>query len=67
MSKIQIGGIVSIANRVRQQLQIGIHPQEVDRFKTSILTSIQQIERLCAEQNAKPAQLPPPLVERMSS
>lgn len=58
MDKIRIDGIVRIANRVRQKLQFGIQPQEIEQFQTYVVRSIQDIESLCAKRNAKPSQLP---------
>jgi hypothetical protein len=58
--KMRIGGIVGLANQIRQKLQIGIEPEEIDRLQTIITKSVQQIEKLCAEQQTQPIQLPTP-------
>lgn len=58
--KMRISGIVGLANQIRQKLRTGIEPEEVDRLQTIITKSVQQIEKLCAEQQTQPTQLPTP-------
>ncbi len=55
---IQIRGIVKIAERARESLKDGIAAGEVAAFKQFVADSIATIERLCAEANGKPSQLP---------
>jgi hypothetical protein len=57
---MRIGGIVGLANQIRQKLQIGVEPEEVDRLQMIITKSVQQIEKLCVEQQTQPTQLPTP-------
>jgi hypothetical protein len=58
--KMRIGGIVGLANQIRQKLQTGIEPGEVERLQAIVTKSVQQIEKLCAEQQTQPTQLPTP-------
>lgn len=55
---IRISGIVKTANQVKQQLQQGIHPQEILSFKNFVLQSLQNIERICQDANTTPDLLP---------
>ena len=57
---IRISGIVKTANQVKQKLQQGIQPQELNSFKTFVNQSIQSIETICQEDNSSPEQLPTP-------
>lgn len=55
---VQIRGIVKIAERARESLKNGVSAGEVAAFKQFVADSVETIERLCAEANAKPSQLP---------
>ena len=57
---IRITGIVKTANQVRNKLKQGIHPKEVDTFKTFVHNSLQTIEKICQEANTTPDSLPTP-------
>ena len=57
---IRITGIVKTANQVRNKLQQGVDPQEVDTFKTFVNNSLQSIENICKEANTTPNRLPAP-------
>ncbi len=57
---IRITGIVKTANQVRNKLQQGVHPQEVDSFKALVHNSLQTIENICQEANSSPERLPTP-------
>jgi hypothetical protein len=57
---VRIAGLVTASNRVREQLKIGISAQHVDRFRQSVLTTLQTTEQLCASAQMTPAQLPTP-------
>ena len=57
---IRITGIVKTANQVRNKLQQGIHPKELDTFKTFVNNSLQTIENICQEAKTTPDSLPTP-------
>lgn len=57
---VRISGVVRVATVARQHLQLGILPQEVEKFQKFVTMSVQQIEHLCASSNAHPSQLPTP-------
>ena len=55
---IRITGIVKTADRVRNQLQQGVNPQEVGSLKDLVANSLQTIEKICTEANISPYNLP---------
>lgn len=55
---IQIRGIVKAAQKVQNNLKMGIAPDEVATFKQFVTGSVETIEQLCAEALIKPSQLP---------
>ncbi|MGB5633611.1 MAG: topoisomerase II [Waterburya sp.] len=55
---VRIKGVVKTAERLKSQLQQGIHPQEVDSFKAFVLNSLHTIEQICTEANTTPDSLP---------
>lgn len=55
---VRIKGIVKTAERVKSQIQRGIHPQEVDSFREFVLNSLQTIENICQEAKTSPNNLP---------
>ena len=57
---IRITGIVKTANQVRNKLQQGVHPQELDSFKAFVANSLQTIEKICQEAKTTPHNLPSP-------
>ena len=54
---VRIKGVVKTAERVKSQLQQGIHPKEVDSFKAFVLNSLHAIEKICTEANTTPDSL----------
>lgn len=57
---IKIAGLVRFFNRVRAQLQAGLHPREVAQFQYDVREAIQQVEEICGLYGATPAHLPGP-------
>jgi hypothetical protein len=57
---IRIRGAVRIAKQVKISLKVGIPPAEVESFRQFVRRSVQDIERLCYQAQASPAQLPTP-------
>jgi uncharacterized protein (UPF0305 family) len=57
---IRITGIVKTADGVRNQLQSGVNPQEVDSLKNFVAHSLQTIEKICTDANTSPYNLPTP-------
>jgi len=57
---VRISGVVRLATIARQQLQLGIQPQEIEKFQKFVTISVQNIEHLCATSNSHPSQLPTP-------
>ena len=57
---VRITGIVKTANQVRNKLQQGIHPQEIDSFKAFVHSSLHTIEKICQEAKTTPNSLPTP-------
>ncbi len=57
---IRITGIVKTANQVRNKLQQGVHPQEIDSFKAFVHNSLHTIEQICQEAKTTPHSLPTP-------
>ena len=58
MHTIKITGVVAAAKRAREKLQGGIAAEHVDDFRRSVTRTITEVERICAEYKATPAQLP---------
>ncbi|WP_019503270.1 SprT-like domain-containing protein [Pleurocapsa sp. PCC 7319] len=54
---VRIKGIVKTAERVKNQLQHGIDPQEVDSLKAFVLNSLHTIEQICTEAKTTPDSL----------
>lgn len=57
---IRIRGIVKAAESARNQLQGGIPADKVTHFQEFVASTIAQIQRICAEANVRPTQLPTP-------
>ncbi len=55
---IQVRGIVKAAQSAQNSLKSGILPQDVDSFKEFITGLVETIERLCADAQINPSQLP---------
>lgn len=57
---VRINGVVRVATIARQQLQLGIKPQDIEKFQQFVTISVLNIENLCATSNSHPSQLPTP-------
>ncbi len=57
---LKIKGLVSVFNRVRSQLQSGLHPEEVESFRNQVNATIRDVEEICRRHNTTPEQLPGP-------
>lgn len=57
---VKISGLVTAANRVREQLTIGIPNTEVDQFRRHVQQTLQTVEKICAASDQCPSQLPTP-------
>ncbi len=59
-SKIRITGLVAAANRVCEQLKVGIPATEVARFQTYVQETLLTVNKICADAQQHPEQLPTP-------
>jgi hypothetical protein len=57
---MRIGGVVRLANQVRQKIQTGMEPAEIDRLQQIVTKSVQEIEKICFQHQMHPGQLPLP-------
>jgi hypothetical protein len=57
---VRISGLVTASNRVREQLKVGIPAQNIEKFRQSVLATLQATEQICAQARITPAQLPTP-------
>jgi hypothetical protein len=55
---LQIRGLVKAAQKAQEQLKIGVASAEVPAFQKFVLTSVETVERLCADAKVTPHQLP---------
>ncbi|BAZ38328.1 hypothetical protein NIES4101_42650 [Calothrix sp. NIES-4101] len=55
---LQIRGLVKAAQKAQEQLKIGVAPAEVPSFQKFVLSSVETVERLCADAKVTPHQLP---------
>lgn len=55
---IRIRGVVKTAQIAQNRLNSGIPPQEIAAFKAFVTSSLELIERLCAQEQMTPEQLP---------
>jgi len=58
--KVRISGLVKIARLVREELAVGIPPDEVERFREWVRRSVDQTETICREHRMRPRDLPTP-------
>lgn len=58
--RIRISGLVKAARLVREELAVGIPPDEVERFRDWIRRSVDQTEAICKEHQMRPKDLPAP-------
>jgi hypothetical protein len=55
---LQIRGLVKAAQKAQEQLKIGVRDADVPTFAHFVLTSVETVERLCADARVTPHQLP---------
>jgi hypothetical protein len=55
---LQIRGLVRAAQKAQEQLKIGVRDVDVLTFQSFVLTSVETVERLCADARVTPHQLP---------
>lgn len=55
---LQIRGLVRAAQKAQEQLKIGVRDADVPTFQSFVLTSVETVERLCADARVTPHQLP---------
>lgn len=60
MPRLRISGIVSIANHVRQKLNLPLAPEQRDKLAAHVDRTLADIDALLARHNASSAQLPAP-------
>lgn len=58
--RVRISGVVKAARLAREELAAGIPPEEVERFRDWIRSSVKQIETICRENRMRPKDLPTP-------
>lgn len=59
-SKVRISGLVAAANRVREQLKLGIPTPEASKFRRYVRDTLQAVEQICATAHQLPEHLPTP-------
>ncbi len=57
---MRIKGLVSAFNHIRLQLQTGIRPEEVERFRQRVKTVVRDVEEICRRHGTTPDRLPAP-------
>jgi hypothetical protein len=55
---LQIRGLVKAAQKAQEQLKLGVRDVDVPTFAHFVLTSVETVERLCADARVTPHQLP---------
>ena len=58
--QIQIRGLVSVMNRVRDQLRAGISPAEDADFRATVRDAVRTVDNICRSGRVKPEDLPTP-------
>ena len=58
--QIQIRGLVSVMNRVRDQLRAGISPEEEMDFRTTVRDAVRTVDNICRASRITPKDLPTP-------
>ncbi len=58
--RIRISGLVKITRWAREQLAVGIAPQEIEAFRRQVCHTVQQVETLCHTHHVTPQDLPTP-------
>ncbi len=59
-NRVRISGLVRIARRAREELAVGIPPDQVEPFRDWIRESVERTEAICREHRIKPSDLPTP-------
>jgi hypothetical protein len=59
-NRVRISGVVKAARLAREELAVGIPPEEVERFRDWIRSSVKQIETICRKNRMRPKDLPTP-------
>ena len=57
---MRIKGLVAAANRVRDQLKVGVPEQDKVQFQSYIQNTLHTVETLCQQASCSPADLPRP-------
>lgn len=57
---VTISGLVRISNQVRNRLQVGLHPDEIEPFRAYVRKIVSQVEEICSSHGKKPSDLPTP-------
>src|SRR5213078_3246875 len=60
MTKLRVAGLVAAMNRVREQWQYGLTPEEAPLFRQRIQAIIAETEQFCRAHQRTPAYLPAP-------
>ncbi len=55
-----VSGIVRASNQVRKRLQHGIGRHEIEMFRSRVLTTVEQVEKICRQHGVSPGALPLP-------
>jgi len=58
--QIHIRGLVSVMNRVRDQLRAGISPEEEADFRATVRDAVRTVDNICRVNRITPADLPTP-------
>lgn len=57
---LRISGLVKAAKWAREQLAMGIPPQEAEGFRQRVRGTLEQVETICREHHIRPQDLPAP-------
>ncbi|HPD41782.1 MAG TPA: M48 family peptidase, partial [Anaerolineae bacterium] len=59
-ANLRISGLVKAAKWAREQLAMGIPPQEAEGFRQRVRGTLEQVETICREHHIRPQDLPAP-------
>ncbi|HOT92587.1 MAG TPA: hypothetical protein PLJ78_11390 [Anaerolineae bacterium] len=59
-TSLRIKGLVSLMNRVREQMSAGIPPEHADEFRALVMDGVRTVEEICRRNHITPNDLPAP-------
>ena len=57
---VRVRGLVKAMNEAREQLAVGVSPQDADAFRQRVQQTLEEVEAACRKHRLKPYQLPGP-------